>query len=356
MPSPHGAIQEWRDSADALLRLSERAAPLTDETFRGAFGSEDPEVEIDRKVDTFLSKSVEALVAVEAARGAPAAELTRPETIDVLLSNIEVADAMLAGSEPPDDALRSPAVFGERPVRFAAARARMDELESAMRVSDGDARALAGDERTVVLAELTTALDDLQNAGADELLALGRDGTVVGALGAGMKTLAQLGGKKVEEAFAALKGVLTLLKRGAIRILEWVVDRLHSLVPAGAQGKIDDLIEKARGKLADGARQWFRDTIGDALGRDDVEKAWNAATDMTSARAALPGITQDHLTRIGYCSSARKVVGTFGGAVATVLGTAAPAVRIVVLALVLAAFAFVGYQVYDGFVDIGNLV
>jgi len=206
---------------------------------------------------------------------------------------------------------------------------------------------------------LTAKLDGLQDAGAGEIVELAKSPTIWAALGGFVGGVAEVGGPVVREALDLVKSAVQWLQRGAVKIIGWVIDKLKAMVPESAREKIDDLVAAVRKKLAEGAAAAVGDIIGERLGRPDVEKAWQdaaAQSGTADAEKQLATVTDGHLARIGRVSSARTTADTFSVIIGGVLTAAAPAVTIVVGALALAVFAFVGYEVWDGFNDIEALV
>lgn len=354
-------VQSWRSSAEALLEVAESAAPMTDQEFTRSFTpGEDPEAVIAAKVEDFLEKSSATLrtLKTEKVRTLGAGQGPAAGTMETLLFDLEVAEAILAASEAPGDGAAGPATARGNTRNFKDTRARLNALEASVLGTERGTsrlRAAAADG-----SQPGATLDGIQNAGADELWALGQDATVVGALGAGVKSLANLGGKNVKDAFEKLKkalsGGLNWLKRASVRILEWVIARLRKLVPESARARFDELVEAARDKLKDGVKAQFSALLGSLLGRKDVESAWAAATDTADAEAKLESVTAGHLERIGYISTARTFAENFGTAIPKALVGAPGPVQVAVGALVVAVIVFVGYQVFDGFNDVEALV
>ncbi|WP_372593845.1 hypothetical protein [Actinotalea sp.] len=348
-----GRVEAWRASAERLLELAETAGPLSDEEFRGftVDGHAGPEA-VEDEVDRLLAESDHSLEVLAAER----VETNRPvegdpQAVSLLLANLEMSGALLTASRPPAEFFVTMGVDGSSAVSFDETRVRLADLHDAVLGTPPAPPAPLPDG-------LTAKLDGLQDAGAEEIVELATSPTVWAALGGFVGGVAEVGGPVVREAIDLVKGAVKWLQRGAVKIIAWVINKLKQLVPESAREKIDELVAEIKEKLAAGSTAVVAGILGQRLGRPAVEKAWRDAAQSGTgdAETRLATVTDGHLARIGRVSSARTAADSFSVVIGAALAAAVPAVSIVVGALALAVFAFVGYEVWDGFNDIEALV
>lgn len=150
-----------------------------------------------------------------------------------------------------------------------------------------------------------------------------------------------------------------VLKKAALRIMAWVIDKVKRLLPATLGDKIDNLVEKMQEALASGAGSFATDLYGRVLGRGDAEMAWQRARDegkdLAGAEAKLGSTVEAHLGRIGWVTKGRTLVERYDAIVAGVIQAAPDLVKLGFAALVAACLGFVAIQVWDGFNDVEAL-
>lgn len=343
---------EWRMAADDVLDVARVAAPLAADDMAGlelAVASKwsatavPPAEVVDHRVNALLSRSDDLLAEIGDDAGA----------IPVLLGALEVGNALLVSSQNQEEAFRTLGPAADGVVSMAGPALALDELRAAVVGEDAPA--------TVPLPpELTGKLDSLQNAGAKELIALGEEAVLQQVLGKGVTAVVSLGGEKVERAFEWVKSKVHFIRRAAVRILEWVVDKFKRLVPVALRDKVDKAIDFVVEKLKGGVEPAVGALLGELLGREGAEQAWQVAVDsgkdMTTAKSKLETVISGHTKRIGYVSTARTAVAGAGAVVEALLSIAVPEVQIVLGALVVALAGFVCWQLWDGFNDIEGLV
>ncbi|TFC83302.1 hypothetical protein E3T23_02735 [Cryobacterium cheniae] len=335
------ATESWRLSAENVIAFAEIAAPVGEGEFApfSAEGIDDPDGELDARIDRLLS---EADIAVDAAgdRGG----------IDILLGNLEVTSVLLTASQEPS------VVFTEMGVDDGSIS--FDEARVQVAVLKGAADGVIEPTPRKLPDSVHGKFDELQNAGGTELVELAKSPTVHAAVVGGWRGIAAVVAEKANEAFEAVKSALSWLKRAAVRIVEWVVNKLRKMMPHSFQTKFDKLVETIPDKLADGAPGIVGELLGALLGRPGVVDAWGAlsADQVVELESRLDETTKSQLTRIGFITKGRKTVDKFSIVVAVLDGTVvAPQVKIAALALIVAVVGFVGFQVWDGFHDLERL-
>lgn len=232
-------------------------------------------------------------------------------------------------------------------VSLAGPSRALDEFQAAVTGTDAPAP-------VPLPQELTDKLETLETEGAKELIALGEDAVLQQVVGHAVTSLADLGGERVKQAFVWVKEKVNFVRRAAVRILEWVVDKFKSLVPKEHRDKVDKAVKFVTEKLRDGAVTLAGDLLGMLLGRPGAEEAWQGK-DPTAAKAGLETVISGHIKRIGYVSTGRKAVAGAAAVVEAVLSIAAAHVQIVLGALAAVLAGFVCWQVWDGFNDIERL-
>ncbi|MET0426424.1 MAG: hypothetical protein ABW046_21320 [Actinoplanes sp.] len=313
-------VEQWRVAGLDLLEIARTAGPLTPLEIPGTlFFSEPASGFVGNRTQAFLQASKE----VAARTGGTGA-------LPVLLGALEVGSTLLAAADQP-----SPMT--------AAAPTALNELADVLR----------GNPTTAPDA-VTDRLEALETAGADELLALGRDAILIKALGGAVTKLAELGGPQVKKAFDKLEDTWNVVRKAAARILKWVVDELRNLVPKEFQDRFDAALQQITDAIKDGVPAAAGNLLGRVLGRRETEAVWQAeadrGVDLTKAEAALPIVIAGHLTRIGYVTTARK-----HAALAVIVIRRIPQANLVLAALGVSLIAFVMFQVWDGFNDISAL-
>jgi hypothetical protein len=339
----------WRSAADGVLDVARVAAPLAAGDVDGLAlavadeGQAPAEEVVDQRVDALLSRSDELLEAIG----------ENADTIPVLLAAQEVGNALLVSSQDRQEALTALGTDADGGVSLAGPAQALDEFQAAV-------LGQAAPTPVPLPPALAGKLDSLQDAAEKELLALGKDVVLQGVLGTAVAGLVSLGGSKVEHAFDWVKKQVNFIRRAAVRILNWVVDKFKDLVPAAYREKIDAAIQFAIEKLKGGVETGLSTMLGKLLGREDVVRAWQKAMDadmdLTTAMSKLETVTAGHIKRIGYVTTGRKAVAGAGAVLKIVLSSNALPVQLVLGALVVALAGFVCWQVRDGFNDIECLV
>lgn len=334
------STESWRLGAESVIAFAEIAAPAEEGEFGpfSAEGIDDPIAELDARIDRLLTA---ADIAVDAA-----GELGG---IDILLGNLEVTNVLLTASQEPS-------VFSEMGVDGASVS--FDEARVQVAVLKNSADGVIEPTPRNLPASVEGKLDELQDAGGTELVELATSPTVHAAVLGGVKGIAVVAADKVKKAFDAVESALSWLKKAAVRVVEWVVNKLRKMLPDGFQSKFDELVETVKDKLVDGAPGIVGDLLGKLLGRRGAEEAWKAlsADRVLELEPSLDETTMTHLTRIGFITRGREAVDKFDIVVTALRGTNVfPQVQIAALALVAAVFGFVGFQVFDGFRDLERL-
>ncbi|MGB9373488.1 MAG: hypothetical protein WCA82_04930 [Jiangellales bacterium] len=343
------AGHKWRATADTLLLEAERLGPLEVGIF-GELGTDDEGEaaagRIDEQVDALLAEGEQALL--ELREPAAASTDARFQATSLLVGTLAVGDALsMAGGSPGG-------VFGELSVRgvqattFAEARTTVAETGAFVTVP----------------TSLAEGLEKIESAGAEESWRVlsGHVGKLAGgALVAGLDGVLK---GAAAAAFDALREHLTrwydVLKRSVVRIAQWVVDRLTSLLPRELAVRVDEFVTALQKKLEAGVGQIATDVYGRTLGRDDTEKAWRDAAadgrDLGEAEKALAAVTTSHTGRIAWVTKGREIIEKFDSLVAGAVAALPATAQLAFAALVAAVLGFVALQVWDGFNDVEALV
>ena len=329
------ATESWRARAESLISFAELTAPAPEDDFSlfSAARIEDPEAELEARVSALLEESDNAVPDDAGASGLP-----------LLLGDLEVASVLLTASQEPDLMDAAMGLEGGA-VRFDEARVRLAILtDAANGVVETPARQLP--------ESVGGKFDELQNAGGSEIVELAKSPTVQAAAIGGVKALVVVTGPQVAQSFEAVKRAVSWIRRQAVRIIQWVIEKLRSLVPEAFRERFDDLVEKTKEKLVDGIPGLVGDVLGALLGRPAATDAWRSITDERSAELEprLDDTVKGQLTRIGYITTARTTVDRFSIVAESISAVdVVPHVRIAVFAVVGGVLGFVGYQVFDGF-------
>lgn len=359
-PELRNAAERWRAAADQLIATAERAGPLEPDVFGDALFEEDASAEalLREQVRTLLATSDEIVNA--AGDFAETDEDARARAAAVLFGNLEVSGALLTTTDAPD------VVFGELglepsdTLQLIEARTTVAEFESVIVGTPG----VAGAQVTLPTS-LTEKLEDLETKGADEAIALSKASATAVAGSALVSGLNGVLRGSAAAAFNALQdalgGIRNMIKRGVVRIANWIVDRIRKLLPAPFQSKLDVAIDAVKDKVAAGVPRVVGDAVGAVLGRGECEDAWREAVgagrDLSKAESALATATDPHVKRLGWVTKARGHVEKFDGKIMqTVVATLPPPAQLAFFALVAAVFAFAFLQVWDGFNDVEALV
>lgn len=208
--------------------------------------------------------------------------------------------------------------------------------------------------------ELVGKLDVLQEAAADELVALAGSDVLLGALTTGVAGLVSVAGNVVSNAAKAVSSGLSWLKEKAIKLLAWLVERLRTAMPAQFQETFDEYVEAIKEKIGERAKDVLARLLGQVLGRKECERAWQGALekghDLSAATAELDETVADELAWIGRIGEARARVDSVAGKIVPWLGGLVPQVQLLVGAAALIVVGAVAYQVDAGFDQIGDLV
>lgn len=361
------AVSLWRNAADQVLEIAEAAVPLSEDqfatmSFDGPAGGGDREVApmpaedaVNARVDAYLGHSDSVLdqIAATSKAGQPSSVLE--ESIPVLLAGIELSQALMAASQDRDESVRTLGVSDDDgPVRLSGSRAVLDEFGAA---------ALGQAPAVIELPkELVAKFEALEDAGGKEVWEIGKDATLLAALKYGVDKAVSKGSEDVQKAFEAAKKALHWLKDAAVRIVEWVVNKMRNLLPEQFRKTFDDKVKDIKDKISEGAEDLLGDVLGKIWGRDSAEEAWGTAlqtkVDLTDAESRLPTVISGQITRIGYVSRTRKGVKTVSSiltSIAAGLGLGLD-IQIILAALALVLVGVVCAQLWDGFNDIEDLV
>ena len=351
------SVNEWRQAADDLLKVAEAAAPLSSDEMAGlSLGdSADPSVspplpvdeEINRRVDVLIDKSEAAI------NEATAGQATAAAGLPALLGSLELANTLMAASKEPGEAFDALGLDGGGPATLTAQRQVLDEFKEALLGHSVTGKVALPDA-------LGERMETLETKGADELLELGKTAVlhkVVGELASGLITLA---GSHVKDAFEWAKEQARLLQKAAVRLLNWAVEKLRSMIPAKYRDQYDEKIKEIADKIKGGAHDTLANALGYWAGRREAERAWqdrlDAGADVTQAEAALPEVIAGHLKRIGYVGRGRVLVsGAVAGLRALTWFTGRQA-DVIVAAGVAVLMGVVWVQMVDGYNDIERLL
>jgi len=342
--SARGATERWRASVERVIEFAEVAAPLSESGYGDmAFDdAPDPRTTLDDRVTRMLDDSKATLRSL-------------PDTtaqVSILLADLEVAHVLMTASQEPDDVFSDFGLQAGAVIRFDEARVQVSVLQdAALGVVEASPRVLP--------KEVAGELDELQNAGGEELVGIAKSPITWAAVVGGGGAVSAFVANNAPEAFQQVKAALTWLKKAAMRVIEWVTKKLRNLLPEAFREKFDEIWDKIKDNLKDSASTIVGAGLGLVLGRSAVEEAWLALpAEQSKERATtLADVTAKQLSRIGYVTVGRNAVDKWELAIVPVLTAAglAPQIKIVALAIVVAVVGFVGYQVWDGFEEIKRL-
>lgn len=340
-PEVSSLSANWHSRAQAVISFAELAAPVREDDISpfSVEGIENPEMELEARVSALLDETEKAITDDPQAAALP-----------LLLGDLEVANALFTASQEPDEVFIEMGSDGG-PVTFDAARVNVAILaDAATGVVDAPPRPLP--------AALTDKFDELQRTGGDEIIALVQSPTVQSVTLGGLDGIAAIAGPKVKRAFQVVRGALPWLQKQAVRLTEWVLNRLRSLVPEDFRDKFDELVEQLKEKLGDGIRELVGDVLGRWLGRLAATEAWQSLTPERSAELEpqIDDTLKGHLARIGYVKIARENVDKLSIVTAPLAAAnLVPHVRIVLSVAVFGVFGFIVFQIHDGFHDLKAL-
>lgn len=339
------ATDSWRNSVEKVLEFAEAAAPQPESEYNTLSFDEggNTEAVLDARVEQMLADT-----------GAAVDEYEDPSAmIALLLGNLEVSQVLLSASQEPDDVFAELGLQGGALVRYEEARIQIGALQDA---------ALGRPEivPTPLPASLTEKLDELQKLGADELVGIATSTIVWAAVQGVANASAGLAEQYLAPLAEIVKQALSWLKRAAVRVIEWVINKLRDLLPDGWSDKLDELFDEVKGKLNGAASGVVGLVLANTLGRNSTETAWGNLTPerSTQLEPELDESTKDHLVRIGYVTTARTAADKFEVIIVPALAAAVnvlPALNAVIAALIISVLGFVGYQVFDGYRDIREI-
>jgi hypothetical protein len=252
------SVDEWLEAADSLLQVAEAAAPLpADEVGSLSLAGESPgpeggmlplDDEIDRRVDVYIEKA-------EVTIGEATSDESVAAGLPALLGTLELANTLMAASQDPDEAFDALGLEGGGAASLTTQRQVLDEFKEALL-----GRSVTGNVE--LPAKLKERMETLEAKGADELLDLGKTAVmqkVVGELATGAINAA---GNSVKEAFEWAKKKAKWLRKAAVRLLKWTLEKLRSLIPEKYRESYDDKVKEISEKIKEGAH----DALANALG------------------------------------------------------------------------------------------
>lgn len=329
-------LADLEEDVDALI--GEGDAVLADLSARWADEDDVTSAEADPSVTGTLAVLVRPGVMSDAI-GA------RDSAYWLFAGQAQVAADLLAAAEPPAAALE--ALGGGEPPRFFA-----DAIL--------DPRAV--EEPRELPPELGDALDRLSDAAGGELVRLGVCGATIatpGMLLNGLTTvLGGTAGALLNEWAAAIGGVFAKVKRIALKLAGWVVDRVKVLLPRTVRTQVEDLLTELIGDATANAGPVVGQVAAKAMGRGGTERAWSDAQeadrDLTSMVARLAETITPHLAQIAWVSRVRGLADRVAS-VLTAVVAAVPQAAVAVWLVVLAGAVAVISRLWDGLRDVKHL-
>lgn len=342
------ATAAWTAAADSLLDEAQRIAPLRKGRLLIEESDEANEAQaarIEQQVEAMLAEGDRVWSELE---GGLSTSDGRFQAGSFLMGTLALGDSLQAADPAPDDTMEPIDARLIQVDTFANARMLVSHTSAVLTTPDA----------------LETNLEQIETCGANESWKLlsGAAGKLAGgALVSGLEGI--LSGAAAA-AFSELKKLVTrwweVLKKAALRIMEWVIEKVKKLLPDALGDKVDKLVEQMQEWLTNSAGAAATDAYGRLLGRGDTEAAWEKARasgkDLTEAESNLAGIVEAHTGRIGWVTKGRTLVERYDSIVAGVVGAAPDLVKVGFAALVAACLGFVAIQVSDGFNDIEALV
>ncbi len=346
-------IEEWQDALNNLVEISYQTAQLSANEFAGS----ELERDVDRLVDDVIASN-ERLID----------HLSEPLESGEDLDAQDRLFGLIYGSLVGVDALNS---SGEEP-QLIAATLRIETVDSypssSWRQEIEEATAIVSSRRAVTGAaiapdplDLDDTIEHLSTTAGTELRSTATDTVVTlvipqlpGALAA---VIGGHGGDLIKSAAHYISGAFARVKKAASRIVQWVVDRAHRILPPRLRAIVSGFVATNVDMIKEKADQLIGSIAAMALGRGRVEAAWNAASPATiaSARPRMASATDDPLKRIGQVTRCRSFIDKWLKSLIALLAKV-PAVTIGIAAAAAAVIALVLYELWRGLHQLGALV
>lgn len=337
---PEEAVGHWRAAVDRLLAVGTQAGRAAGADF-GTLGEEDPLMQALDDAIAGYKHETEQLLCMDGA------DASSPQSM-ALLGGFQAVEVLLRSSEEPSH----PAVWADDGhLHLDAWIATLDDYVWAM-----TGRAATPEIQPV---DLDATLDELAEAGAEELISLAQSRAMWDTLTEFGSGIVAFGGVVAAQAFEAVAGAVNAYRRRVLELLQWIVKRLRQLMPEDFRLLVDERLAWLKETVSGQDPARIAEVLGQVLGRSQAQEAWGDAEsdgrDLTQEERLLAETVAGHLGRIGFIGSGRKKMESIAGMLTAWVSLAVPQVQIVTGAAALTVFAFILSQVHDGFDDIKRL-
>lgn len=210
--------------------------------------------------------------------------------------------------------------------------------------------------------ELGAALDRLSDAAGGELVRLGVSGATIATPGMLLDGLTSVlggtAGALLNEWAAAIGGAFAKVKRIALKLAGWVVDRVKVLLPRTVRTQVEDLLTDLIADATANTGPVLGQVAAKAMGRGATERAWSDAQeadrDLESMLGRLAETITPHLAQIAWVSRVRGLADRVASVLTAVVATV-PQAAVAVWLVVLAGAVAVISRLWDGLRDVKHL-
>lgn len=333
-----GLAQKWRASVDHLVLVGAQVG-LESESEFGTLSADDAGmVAFGDAIQAYKRDTDQVLM--QHASGPTAQPL-------VLLGGLDAVEALLQAAETPEFGVLS---ADDVHMNLAAWNARLDAYVKTLTKGPPLSETLR--------LSLKSHLDELQKAGAEELLALAGSEVAWSALTAMGAGILAVGGAALKSAVKAVSATLSRYRQMVLGLFQWIIERLQQLFPASFHAWFDEQWESLTKSVSSKVSSDIAATLA-SYGRADTETAWHRASaegrDLTPAEGLIDETVAARLVLIGYVGHGRKKVDSVAGMLTAAVSVAAPQVGIIVGFAVVVILGFVVFQTKNGFEDVKEL-
>jgi len=347
------AIAEWQGALNELVNVSYETAQLTAESF----AAEQMGPNVDRLVDAVLGSNERLMEFLNEPLDSGDDLDAQDRLFGLLYGTLVGADALSSAGEEPLTIAAS--------LRIGAAErwptdSWRDEISDAAAILSSTPT-LAGAAGEPVPVELDETIDHLSTTAGSELRSIVTDTAVTLVIpqlpGAVAAVVGGQAGKLITGASHYISGLFARVKKAASRLIQWVVDRAHKILPPPLYSVVSGFVASSIDDLKDRADQLIGSLAATAMGKHGVEAAWSAASDAQLA-AALPRLsdaTAIPVKRIGQVTSCRTFIDKWFKSLISQVSKV-PAVAIGIAATAAAVIILVLYELWRGLHQIEGLV
>ncbi len=347
------AITEWQQYLNELVAVSYRTAQASS----AAFDQLVPQQDIDGLVDNLLTAN-DRLTAYmnDALEGGEDLD-AQDRLFGVIYGSFVGADALNTAAEDPEVIAANLRLAS---VEEFPTNTWLSEIEDATAIVSS-AGAVAGGAGVPYQPTLDETIDELSDAAGSELRSIVTDAAVTLVIprlpGAVASVLGGTAGSAIAKAASYIKGVFAVAKKGASRIVEWVVAHAQKILPPPLYSIVKRFVSAEVRALQDKADDVIGSIAAFALGKPGVLAAWGAAGEgaLIQAIPEMPDATKVPLKRIKQVTRCRSFIDKwFQNLIALVAKV--PQVAIGIAAAAAATIILVLYELWRGLHQLEALV